>query len=427
MLLSLAVVALLGVHLTAADWMPYNADVEGVRRYDGDKVFRMIPQNEEQLKIIFQLLHAPNYAYDFWKGPTEPLQPVDLHVNVNFLTTFTGLMNTTKIPYHVTVDDVQTLIDVVDSKSVKSRAGTIVGTFPSLADLYAWMTEMCGKYPEMTTCGKAGQTYEKRDINYIRIGAKKEGAIKKKIFIEGTMHAREWLSGATIVWIIDKMLTQYSSDPTVKRLLDDYEWYFVPIANGDGYEYTRTKERMWRKTRSPSSSYCYGADPNRNWAYGWAQAGSSSNPCSDTYHGKAAFSEIEAKTLSEFILANNKDALAYFSVHCYSQMWLVPYGAGPKPADFEELLRVANIGGKALMAVNNKSWKIGNIQEVIYAAGGGSLDWAKADGGYKYSYAFELRPGPRSYNGFIVDTSEIDPSGREIWAGIVASVDAMQK
>ena len=45
--------------------------------------------------------------------------------------------------------------------------------------------------------------------------------------------------------------------------------------NPDGYVYSHTKDRMWRKTRSSDGSFaatvfgCLGTDPNRNWEYKW--------------------------------------------------------------------------------------------------------------------------------------------------------------
>lgn len=48
------------------------------------------------------------------------------------------------------------------------------------------------------------------------------------------------------------------------QVLAKYDFYILPIFNPDGYEYTHTENRMWRKTRSPGKR-CVGADPNRNW------------------------------------------------------------------------------------------------------------------------------------------------------------------
>lgn len=36
------------------------------------------------------------------------------------------------------------------------------------------------------------------------------------------------------------MLTTYNTDPEVKALMDYYDWYFLPVSNPDGYEYTHT-------------------------------------------------------------------------------------------------------------------------------------------------------------------------------------------
>lgn len=60
----------------------------------------------------------------------------------------------------------------------------------------------------------------------------------------------------------------------------------APLLNPDGYEYSHTNDRMWRKNRSPppSGSSCWGVDLNRNWdVIGFGLGVVSSNPCSETY------------------------------------------------------------------------------------------------------------------------------------------------
>ena len=55
--------------------------------------------------------------------------------------------------------------------------------------------------------------------------------------------------------------------------------------NPDGYEYARTKNRLWRKNRRSIPPYA-GVDLNRNWDIYWGEGqGSSPNPASDTYRG----------------------------------------------------------------------------------------------------------------------------------------------
>lgn len=142
------------------------------------------------------------------------------------------------------------------------------------------------------------------------------------------------------------------------------------FVDSDGYVYTHSHNRMWRKTRSQTESIifrqsaeasliadritrfeddpildddilaklrakvaspkaslsCTGADANRNFDYYWLTGGSSRNPCSDTFAGSKPFSEPESRALRDLVL-DNKDHLAmYISLHAYSQMWLLPWG-----------------------------------------------------------------------------------------------------
>ena len=74
-------------------------------------------------------------------------------------------------------------------------------------------------------------------------------------------------------------------------------FFKVPVANPDGYEYSREKDRMWRKNRRKNeNSKCDGVDLNRNFdkAYGTA---SSKNPCAEDFRGAGAFSEPEAAAI----------------------------------------------------------------------------------------------------------------------------------
>ena len=64
------------------------------------------------------------------------------------------------------------------------------------------------------------------------------------------------------------------------------------MKSSDGFEYTKTTNRNWRKTRKNVTTLCFGVDANRNMGYNWlvpdetGNEGASRSPCTDTY-GKA--------------------------------------------------------------------------------------------------------------------------------------------
>lgn len=66
--------------------------------------------------------------------------------------------------------------------------------------------------------------------------------------------------------------------------------------------------------------------------------GASSNPCTETYHGKFANSEVEVKSIVDFV-KNHGNIKAFISIHSYSQLLLYPYGYTVEAApDQDELV-----------------------------------------------------------------------------------------
>lgn len=128
---------------------------------------------------------------------------------------------------------------------------------------------------------------------------------------------REWITSATTTWFINQLLT--SQDPAVRDLAENVDWYIIPVFNVDGFVYSHTTNRMWRKSRQPSSSVCYGTDLNRNFGYLWSTGGMSTNPCEETYAGPTAFSEPESRALAKFYDSVHKNVTAFISFHSYGQ------------------------------------------------------------------------------------------------------------
>ncbi|KAJ8893656.1 hypothetical protein PR048_006256 [Dryococelus australis] len=238
------------------------------------------------------------------------------------------------------------------------------------------------------------------------------------------IHGREWISPATVTYIL-LQLVEFREQHS--ELLDSVDWYILPVANPDGYEYSHTKDRLWRKTRSSGiqtrrkngkMKTCYGVDPNRNWDFHWRE-GVVREACQEDFAGLRAFSEPETRAMSDYIMANRNNIKVYLTLHSYSQMWLVPWGyKDEKPRDYYDMYVLAEKGVKALEAVRGIDYLLGTAAELMYTSAGGSDDWVKGAAGVKYSYSVEL-PDTGKY-GFVLPASQIEPVGQETWAAIKA-------
>merc|ERR1719348_598369 len=279
-----------------------------------------------------------------------------------------------------------------------------------LEDMYDFMNYLEDTYDFVTT-ESIGQSYLGTDMVVLKVCRGGCGS-KPAIWIDGGIHAREWISPASVTFMMKELVENDEDHPDLTLNLD---WYILPVVNPDGYLYTQTDDRFWRKTRSLHVEGCVGVDANRNWGFQWGTGGSSPDPCADTYMGPEAFSEVENTNVRDFLLAHKEQLKMYNTLHSYSQLVLLPWGYNyDLPANYDDLLAVATLGEQALEAVHGSVYEVGCIPCMLYVSSGGSLDWTLGVAGIPYSMGMELRD--TGNYGFLLPPEQIIPNGEEVWA-----------
>ncbi|MFC7360934.1 M14 family metallopeptidase [Nocardioides astragali] len=186
-------------------------------------------------------------------------------------------------------------------------------------------------YPGVTKLVNLGTTHQGRDILALKVtqGARgiKDGS-RPAVIYSSAQHAREWIAPEMTRRIMNTYLQRWAADhePT-KKLLQTTELWFVPVMNPDGYEYTFTDERLWRKNLrdnndNGTTEVGDGVDPNRNFPshWGYDNEGSSPIPSSDTYRGPSKGSEPE--TQAAIKLFNTAKAEFMINYHSNGE-WLL--------------------------------------------------------------------------------------------------------
>ncbi|KAH9361927.1 hypothetical protein HPB48_003664 [Haemaphysalis longicornis] len=216
------------------------------------------------------------------------------------------------------------------------------------------------------------------------------------------------------------MATGYGSDSTITSLLQTFDFYIFPVVNPDGYAYTFSSDRLWRKNRSGSRPGCRGVDPNRNFGSGFGGYGTSGHPCSDIYRGSQAFSESESRAIRDAILELGSRIKGYVTVHAYSQLILVPYGHGRATytRDYADQIAAARAISRAIQSRSGVYYQVGTISNLLGSAAGSSSDWVYDGAKIKYSIAVELRDKGRY--GFLLPNFLIVPTADEASEGYKA-------
>ncbi len=324
-----------------------------------------------------------------------------------------------KIDHVVEANDVQALIDEerrVNEAAKADRGASFHTAYRNLTEIDQFLNDMVALNPAIASRSTIGNSLEGRPTWAVRI-AGPNAANNKSLAIVCGIHAREWVSPATGLWTIDKLISEYGTNQQITDLVNGVNWYIVPVMNPDGYQFTITTNRLWRKNRRNNGT-SYGVDLNRNFSVGWSApfGGNSTTPSSDTYRGTAAFSEPESVVVRDWV--NSIPNLgAFMDIHSYSQLVLAPQGyTTALPARQPEFEFITPEITNAINATNGLTYVGGPTATTIYIAAGTTSDWAYGEKNV-YGYGVECRD--TGTFGFELPPDQIIPNATEIFNGLV--------
>jgi murein tripeptide amidase MpaA len=128
-------------------------------------------------------------------------------------------------------------------------------------DLTRILQNYAETYPELVRLESIGQSYEERDIWLVTVTNFATGEDKDKpaLWVDGNIHASEVSPSSVCLYLINRLVTVYGSDPDVTRCLDTRAFYICPRVNPDGAEWALADRP--KIIRSSTRPYPYDEDP----------------------------------------------------------------------------------------------------------------------------------------------------------------------
>lgn len=351
---------------------------------------------------------AESLAVDVWSEDRGPGLALDVVVTEPAL----ARLATAGVAWQVLAPDID-----ADARAEAARLRA-----PAAADAGDWFAEyrdyraitahlhaLAELAPTRASVHAIGSTLEARTLWALRIGG--TGPEATPMLVDGTLHAREWIAAMVTTCVADRLVRDYDRDPAIRDFVDTTELWVVPVVNPDGYQYTWSKDRYWRKNRRDG----HGVDLNRNFGVAWGGGGASDRKRSDVYRGARPFSELESSALRD--LAQREAIALHIDFHAYGQLVLFPWNHTETPT--EDHARFAAIGddlASAIFAVDGRRYRLIRGIE-LYPASGTASDWTYGELGAT-AFTIELRPGGRG--GFVLPPDQIRPTCDEGLAAVLA-------
>lgn len=209
------------------------------------------------------------------------------------------------------------------------------------------------------------------NINYIKLG---EG--NKKLFINGSFHANEWITSLIIMIFIEKYLLLYKNKENYKGynindLWNNVSIYFIPMINPDGVNLCLRDKKIinnnlykniWENNINNLNDWkanIRGVDLNLNYPAGWEQAVINKrkkgifNPGPRDYPGPNSISEIETKNIIKFTKIFNFDMV--ICLHSQGEEIYWNYKNKKNKKAYEIGKKLENVSGYKLTEPNYNS------------------------------------------------------------------------
>uniref|UniRef100_A0A1B0DBQ1 Zinc carboxypeptidase A 1 n=1 Tax=Phlebotomus papatasi TaxID=29031 RepID=A0A1B0DBQ1_PHLPP len=380
--------------------------IEDKARYDNYRIYRFHLATEDQVRIM-QELDLKSDSFIYFGSARYPIQNLTIIAAAHKVPEIEDLCERYQITHEVLVYNLQEKIDDQwNSVLTKETPGNQLDWehYFHLETIYDWLDLMLMNHEDLTPV-ILGNSYEGRSIRGVKLSRKTGNTA---VFVEAGIHAREWITPATIA--------------------QNYDWFFFPIVNPDGYVYSFEKDRLWRKNRKPYG-LCRGVDLNRNFNSSWNGPGSSPDPCRSKFAGSSANSEPEVEAISQWLKEHVKEARikTYLSLHSYSQLLMFPYGSTETKVDnYDDLKEIGEKAIDALAKVHGTKYYTGSSIDTIYPSSGGSIDWVYEELGIKIPYMFELRGPPDSADMFMLPAYQISSVGEETLEAFITIMEVSQ-
>lgn len=130
-------------------------------------------------------------------------------------------------------------------------------------EMTGWLKTKEREHPDLIRLESIGTSYEGRDVWAVTVTDRTAGEPEHKpgFYVDGNIHAGEVTASMTCLYLVEYLVSNWSRDPRVEKLLKTRTFYIIPRANPDGAEKYLTTPELLRSSVRVYPEYRCDEDP----------------------------------------------------------------------------------------------------------------------------------------------------------------------
>ncbi len=209
--------------------------------------------------------------------------------------------------------------------------------YHSFQEIQDWMQEL--KKSEIVQLIPYGTSQQGRPLTAIRL-TKGEGEKPALLFTAAT-HGDELITTEVLMHLVNELVAGYGNNPRLTGLVTNYDLYFIPVINPDGF----VKVQRYDNGRDPNRSYPYPQKTD-------AQPTTSIQALIQFFHSRTFAGSID--------------------FHAYGELIMYPWAYTHDPVDPVSAQKFRELTSHM---ANSNGYEYGPISDIIYVAPGSSADY----------------------------------------------------
>ena len=194
--------------------------LQAKRSFVGHKVIRAQVKTSAQADLLLQALDENDF--DLW-SEIGIARDLDIHVAPAQETSLSDLLDSIGVQHSVMIADLQTQVTNtrmgigMNSPGLWSHNMDWTQYHP-IEDMHSYMSFLQDTY-DFICMESIGKSYEGSEMVIAKV-CKGGCGNKPAMWIDGGIHAREWISPATVMWLLKELVENHEAHPDLLESLD---------------------------------------------------------------------------------------------------------------------------------------------------------------------------------------------------------------